>query len=63
MNKVNKRNLFQKNNGQTQPKPVETPPGQVPLTLENAPIFSAKFLEGIRDQLVILNKHLEKMNG
>jgi hypothetical protein len=39
------------------------PPKQVELTLANAPIFSAKFLEMIVVELRRLNMNLESKNG
>ena len=41
----------------------QPPPNQIPLTNENASIFSAKFLETIALELIKLNAHLEKIHG
>ena len=44
------------------PSPVKpTPaPGPVTLTTENAPLWTCKFLEEIRNELRVMNKYLEK---
>jgi hypothetical protein len=59
MAKVNsERNLKLGGNGKT-----PAPPQRVELTLANAPMYQAKFLEGILIEFQKLNKFLETHQG
>ena len=41
----------------------DTTPKRIELTKDNAPIFAAKFLEGIKDELRLIRELLEKQSS
>lgn len=45
----------------TTPPPVAPAPGPIALTAENAPLWTAKFMEEIRNEFRILNGQLKEL--
>jgi hypothetical protein len=50
-------------NGKTGLTAPDNIPKRIELTKDNAPIFAAKFLEGIKDELRLIRELLEKQSG
>ena len=50
-------------NAATIPAAVQAEPQKIILTLDNAPLLAAKFLEGIHQELKLIRELLEKQSG
>ena len=60
MPKKKKRFVLPGNNRKTATPPPSTKPAPIQLTAENSPLWIAKFLEEIRNELRVLNGHFAK---